>query len=112
MPFKDSLGRAVEKGRIVEDTRSVVVGTVGTGAETTTIDMTGLVNIEDADAVLIEGEGVDESQNIAAEVTSTSDNTATVTFYTGTSDGVIQSLSNSTISDISDVTIEVTAEGV
>jgi hypothetical protein len=114
MPFVDIDGDKVEKGALIKDERST---TLSGDVDTTDIDMTGLVSVDEVVNVDYNTEEVDETNNITAEIADPSSdisgNTVTVTFYTGDTAGAIVPTSNgdaqNTTSDGDTVTV--TAEG-
>jgi len=65
MPFVDIDGDKVEKGALIEDERST---TLGGDVDTTDIDLTGLISVDEVINVDYNSEEVDETNNITAEV--------------------------------------------
>jgi len=114
MPFVDISGNGVNKGVAVTDERTV---TLSGGEDTFDVDMTGLVSVSEVVDVSYNGEEVNESENLTAEVndpaSDISGNTVTVTFYSGddTNTDEISALTSSATTTSADDEVTVTAEG-
>lgn len=104
MPFIDDNGFEIPKGAARTDERTVE----GVGTATVDVDVQGLISVEEVIDVSINGEEVDESEDLTAESTSIDGNTVSVQVYTG--DGT-SGIDTAVDDDVTDATVTVTASG-